>query len=134
MEGSSTFNYTSFWTPSAVADGNGGTAAAAGQVTAATPNSVSELAGSSITSGGEVPGAGVVVGVPSPPGSCSTSSESGSISVVASPSGLMSTNIRNNTILLKSKQVGEETAPEEWSQEHVPAQERERLLLGSRSI
>ena len=128
MEGSSTFNYTSFWTPSAVADGNGGIVA--GQVMAATPDSVSELAGSSITSGGEVPGAGVVVGVPSPPGSCSTSSESGSISVVASPSGLMST----NTILLKSKKVGEETASEEWSQEHVPAQERERLLLGSRSI
>ena len=97
-----------------------------------TPNSVSELAGSSITSGGEVPGAGVV-GVSSP-GSCSTSSELGSMSVVASPSGLMSTNIRNNTILLKSMQVGEETAPEEWREEHVPAQERERLLLGSRSI
>ena len=134
MEGSSTFFYTSFRTPSAVADGNGGTAAAAGQVRVATPNSVSELAGSSITSGGEVPGAGVVVGVSSPPGSCSTSSESGSTSVVASPSGLMSTNTRNNTILQKCTQVREETAPEEWRQEHVSVQDRERLLLGSRSI
>lgn len=134
MEGISAFNNTSLWTPTAVADGNRGTAtaaAAAGQVTVVTPSSVSEIAGSSFTSGGEVPGAGVVVGVLSPPDSCSTSSESGSMSVVASPTALMSTNtIRNNSILLKSKQVGEETPPEEWRQE----QEREWRLLGSRSL